>query len=193
MALFNWFGKKPEENEEVNPEVVETTELQTNDSDSPKENEDDKKRLITITWGTGLPIDVIYNFIHKNYEEEGYQDALINQDVTYRDAKINIILNDLNMLFKRITLRYKTDIRRVQVMIENNRQAFAIAAASDLEALLETYNEHLAEISKMESLLAANDPKMMTMIESYRRGFLKGNAAVTINFLNNNKYKQIRL
>ena len=178
MALFNWFGKKPEENEEVNPEVVETTELQTNDSDSPKENEDDKKRLITITWGTGLPIDVIYNFIHKNYEEEGYQDALINQDVTYRDAKINIILNDLNMLFKRITLRYKTDIRRVQVMIENNRQAFALAAASDLEALLETYNEHLAEISKMESLLAANDPKMMTMIESYRRGFLKGNAAV---------------
>ena len=158
MALFNWFGKKPEENEEVNPEVVETTELQTNDSDSPKENEDDKKRLITITWGTGLPIDVIYNFIHKNYEEEGYQDALINQDVTYRDAKINIILNDLNMLFKRITLRYKTDIRRVQVMIENNRQAFALAAASDLEALLETYNEHLAEISKMESLLAASSP-----------------------------------
>lgn len=187
MALFNWFGKKPEENEEMNPEVVETTELQTNDSDSPTENEDNKKRLITITWGTGLPIDVIYNFIHKNYEEEGYQDALINQDVTYRDAKINIILNDLNMLFKRITLRYKTDIRRVQVMIENNRQAFALAAASDLEALLETYNEHLAEISKMESLLAANDPKMMTMIESYRRGFLKGNAAVTINFLNNNK------
>ena len=91
------------------------------------------------------------------------------------------------MLFKRITLRYKTDIRRVQVMIENNRQAFALAAASDLEALLETYNEHLAEISKMEGLLAANDPKMMTMIESYRRGFLKGNAAVTINFLNNNK------
>ena len=190
MALFNWFGKKPEENEEVNPEVDNETQESVNNQDTlnnEEQKDEDKKRIITITWGTGLPIDVIYNFIHKNYEEEGYQDALINQDVTYRDAKINIILNDLNMLFKRITLRYKTDIRRVQVMIENNRQAFALAAASDLEALLETYNEHLAEISKMESLLAANDPKMMTMIESYRRGFLKGNAAVTINFLNNNK------
>lgn len=90
------------------------------------------------------------------------------------------------MLFKRIILRYKTDIRKVKVMIENNRKAFALAAASDLEALLETYNEHLAEISKMESMMAAKDPKMTTMIESYRRGFLKGNAAVTINFLNNN-------
>lgn len=189
MALFNWFGKKPEENVEMIPEVNNETQESVNDQDAPNNEEqkdEDKKRMITITWGTGLPIDVIYNYIHKDFEEEGYQDALINQDVTYRDAKITIILNDLSMLFKRITLRYKTDIRRVKVMIENNRQAFALAAASDLEALLETYNEHLAEISKMESMMAANDPKMMTMIESYRRGFLKGNAAVTINFLNNN-------
>lgn len=189
MALFNWFGKKPEENVEMIPEVNNETQESVNDQDAPNNEEqkdEDKKRMITITWGTGLPIDVIYNYIHKDFEEEGYQDALINQDATYRDAKITIILNDLSMLFKRITLRYKTDIRRVKVMIENNRQAFALAAASDLEALLETYNEHLAEISKMESMMAANDPKMMTMIESYRRGFLKGNAAVTINFLNNN-------
>lgn len=189
MALFNWFGKKPEENVEMIPEVNNETLESVNDQDAPNNEEqkdEDKKRMITITWGTGLPIDVIYNYIHKDFEEEGYQDALINQDATYRDAKITIILNDLSMLFKRITLRYKTDIRRVKVMIENNRQAFALAAASDLEALLETYNEHLAEISKMESMMAANDPKMMTMIESYRRGFLKGNAAVTINFLNNN-------
>jgi hypothetical protein len=189
MALFNWFGKKPEENVEMIPEVNNETQESVNDQDAPNNEEqkdEDKKRMITITWGTGLPIDIIYNYIHKDFEEEGYQDALINQDATYRDAKITIILNDLSMLFKRITLRYKTDIRRVKVMIENNRQAFALAAASDLEALLETYNEHLAEISKMESMMAANDPKMMTMIESYRRGFLKGNAAVTINFLNNN-------
>lgn len=189
MALFNWFGKKPEENVEMIPEVNNEIQESVNDQDAPNNEEqkdEDKKRMITITWGTGLPIDVIYNYIHKDFEEEGYQDALINQDATYRDAKITIILNDLSMLFKRITLRYKTDIRRVKVMIENNRQAFALAAASDLEALLETYNEHLAEISKMESMMAANDPKMMTMIESYRRGFLKGNAAVTINFLNNN-------
>lgn len=188
MKLVNLFGSKRVANNDVESVEIDNVQDVNNDKDAPYEpiDVDEKKNLITITWGTGLPIDVIYNYIHKDFEEEGYQDALINQDATYRDAKINIILNDLSMLFKRITLRYKTDIRRVKVMIENNRQAFALAAASDLEALLETYNEHLAEISKMENLLAANDPKMMTMIESYRRGFLKGNAAVTINFLNNN-------
>lgn len=185
MALFNWFGKKPEENEEVNPEVVETTELQTNDSDSPKENEDDKKRLITITWGTGLPIDVIFNFIHKNFEEEGFQDALVNCDITYRDAKEKIIRNDLEMLFKRIILKYKSDIRVVNVKIDNAHKALAIAAAADMEALRATYEEHLTEIQEMQSLLETNDPKMTTMIESYRRGFLKGIAANTVNFINN--------
>jgi hypothetical protein len=185
MALFNWFGKKPEENEEVNPEVVETTELQTNDSDSPTENEDDKKRLITITWGTGLPIDVIFNFIHKNFEEEGFQDALVNCDITYRDAKEKIIRNDLEMLFKRIILKYKSDIRVVNVKIDNAHKALAIAAAADMEALRATYEEHLTEIQEMQLLLETNDPKMTTMIESYRRGFLKGIAANTVNFINN--------
>jgi hypothetical protein len=185
MALFNWFGKKPEENVEVNPEVEDTTELQTNDSDSPKENEDDKKRLITITWGTGLPIDVIFNFIHKNFEEEGFQDALVNCDITYRDAKEKIIRNDLEMLFKRIILKYKSDIRVVNVKIDNAHKALAIAAAADMEALRATYEEHLTEIQEMQSLLETNDPKMTTMIESYRRGFLKGIAANTVNFINN--------
>jgi hypothetical protein len=37
----------------------------------------------------------------------------------------------------------------------------------------------------MQQQLEANDPKMTTMIESYRRGFLKGIAANAVNFINN--------
>jgi len=90
------------------------------------------------------------------------------------------------MLFKRIILRYKSDIRVIEVKIDNARKALALAAASDLEALRETYDEHLTEINEMQAMLEANDPKMTTMIESYRRGFLKGIAATSVNFVNNN-------
>ena len=137
------------------------------------------------TWGTGMPIDVIFNFIHKNFEEEGFQDALVNCDITYRDAKEKIIRNDLEMLFKRIILKYNSDIRVLNVRIENAHQALALAAAADMEALRATYEEHLTEIQEMRTLLEANDPKMTTMIESYRRGFLKGIAANAVNFINN--------
>ena len=188
MTQFKWFGTKPKEKEVVGP--MEEGNTQESDIDivtpSVEEKEEEKKlHLITITWGTGMPIDVIFNFIHKNFEEDGFQDALVNCDITYRDAKEKIIRNDLEMLFKRIILKYKSDIRVINVKIENAQKALAMAAAADMEALRTTYEEHLTEIQEMQSLLEANDPKMTTMIESYRRGFLKGIAANAVNFINN--------
>ena len=186
MALFGLFGTKPTENVEMIPELTENVQgEEKEETASPDEEEKDEKHLITITWGTGMPIDVIFNFIHKNFEEEGFQDALVNCDITYRDAKEKIIRNDLEMLFKRIILKYKSDIRVVNVKIENAHKAMALAAAADMEALHATYEEHLTEIHEMQSQLEANDPKMTTMIESYRRGFLKGIAANTVNFIKN--------
>ena len=190
MALFGIFGTKPKEENKAIPMDVVMTQESSEESETSKVDEksdDETKKVITITWGTGMPIDVIFNFIHKNFEEDGFQDALVNQDITYRDAKEKIIRNDLEMLFKRIILRYKCDIRVVDVKIENARKALALSSASDLEALRETYDEHLAEIKEMQGLLEANDPKMTTMIESYRRGFLKGIAATSVDFISNNK------
>ncbi|MBR1668711.1 MAG: hypothetical protein IJ693_10625 [Bacteroidaceae bacterium] len=89
------------------------------------------------------------------------------------------------MLFKRISLRYKNDVREIGVQIENAQKAYALSSASLLQARKETYEEHLAEIAEMERLLDVDDPKMITMIESYRRGFLKGIAAITLKFINN--------
>ena len=187
MALFRLFSTKQVANSDVVPVVTDSQDVE-NESNAPldkeKENES-RQKIITIKWGTGMPIDVIFNFIHKNFEEEGFQDALVDSDISYRDAKEKIIRNDLEMLFRRIILRYKNDIRVVNVKIENARKALAISAASNLEALRETYDEHLEEIMEMQSLLAANDPKMTTMIESYRRGFLKGIAASVVSFIDN--------
>lgn len=189
MALFNVLGSKPKENVEETPVEVSDTQKSENENNETKKDvkEEDKKRLITITWGTGMPIDVIFNFIHKNFEEDGFQDALVNQDITYRDAKERIIRNDLEMLFKRIILRYKGDIRAVDVKIDNARKALALSAASELEARRVTFEEHLNEIKDMQQKLEANAPTMTTMIESYRRGFMKGIAASTVSFINNNK------
>ncbi len=188
MALFRLFGNKKVANSDVTPvEIIDEQEVNNENEKNTEDlkGEEDKKHLITITWGTGMPIDVIFNFIHKDFEEEGFQDALVNCDITYRDAKEKIIRNDLEMLFKRIILKYKSDIRVVNVKIENAHKALALAAAADMDALRATYEEHLTEIQEMQLQLEANDPKMTTMIESYRRGFLKGIAASAVNFINN--------
>ena len=188
MALFNLFSSKKVANSDVNPVEISDGQDLNNENENPAEDpkdEEGKKHLITITWGTGMPIDVIFHYIHKNYEEEGYQDAIINSDIAYRDTRERIIRNDLEMLFKRIVLRYKNDIRVIEFKIDNARKAFALAAAAQLDSLRETYEEHLVEIEKMQEMLEADDPKMTNMIESYRRGFLKGITAATLNFIDN--------
>lgn len=188
MAILKQlFGSKKVANSDVMPvDIKDNQEMNTENVIPVEENkEKEKKNLITITWGTGMPIDIIFNYIHKNFEEEGFQDALVNQDATYRDTKEKIIRNDLEMLFTRIMLRYKCDIRMVELKIDNARKAYALSAAARLDSLKQTYEEHLAEIEEMKELLDANDPKMTNMIESYNRGFMKGITASAINFIEN--------
>lgn len=188
MGLLNWSNKKQDENEMLTPEVeTAQPQVQGEESDSQNENEDEKKRIITIKWGTGMPIDVIYNYIHKDMEEKGYEDALVNTDIAYRDAEETIIRNELELLIERIILCYRKNIREITVQIENAKKALALTAAANLEAFRETYDEHLIEINQMKMQLAANDPKMTTMIDSYRRGFMKGITAVTMNFIQEHK------
>jgi len=185
MALFDFFNNKTNGNSTNSAVDVndEQEDKQQPAMDETKDDEEKKKNFITITWGTGMPIDIIFNFIHKDFEEEGFQDALVNSDISYRDAKVKIIRNDLEMLFKRIILRYKNDIREIAVNISNAQKACALSAAERLQARRETYEEHLSEIREMQQLLMADDPKMTTMIESYCRGFMKGMSAVAINFI----------
>lgn len=189
MSIFKMFGAKPkEENQtplmETPMELSEVSNKRQNDMRN-EDSSENKQKLITINWGTGMPIDVIFNFIHKDFEDEGYQDALVNSDLQYREAKEGIIRNDLKMLFKRIALRYRSDVREIEVQMRNAQEAYAMSSASFLQARRETYEEHLAEIAEMERKLDAGDPNMLTMIDSYRRGFLKGISAINLKFINN--------
>lgn len=188
MKLFSLFNGKKVANSDVIPVEVNNEQEVNNENENPivePQEEENKKHIITITWGTGMPIDVIFHYIHKNFEEEGFQDALVNSDINYRDTKERIIRTDLEMLFKRIALRYKSDLREIAFKIDNARKAYALGAAAQLDSLRETYEEHLAEITEMQELLDDDDPRMTTMIESYRRGFLKGITAATQTFIAN--------
>lgn len=202
MSIFNLFGRKDHQtdvsgnvleiaspNAATNEEPVLPASEPTieNEKKGKKENGDGSK-YITITWGTGQPIDVIFSFIHKNREEEGYQDALINSDLSYMKAKEEIIRNELKMLFKRISIRYKDNILVLDVQKAKAEAAFISSSVAILQARREIYVEHLAEIEEMEKMLDADDPKMTTMIETYRRGFNKGIVAQTAAFINSENH-----
>lgn len=162
-------------------------QAEESDSKPPKENEKQSDELIAITYGTGMPIDVIYAYISKDYEPEGYQDALVNSSVEYCKTKESIILNRLQQLFRQVSLTYKGEIRNLEVQIENSKSLFNLTSAAMLEARRDTCEEHIAEIKLMLDKIKCNAPEMMTMIDSYRRGFSKGVSAQTASFLGPHK------
>lgn len=150
--------------------------------DGVKADSDD--RFITIMWGTGEPIDVIYNFIHKNLEDKGYNDALDDSNISYMNDEVEIIREDLKMLFRRITLRYNDLCTKMDVNIQVADEAFLSTTVAELKARKRIYTEHLDEIKEMEEMLDNDDPKVQNMIKTYRRGFLKGIAAKIAAFIN---------
>ena len=61
MGLFKLFDINSKENAEVLPELTENTQgAENEETASPEEVKRDEKKIITITWGTGMPIDIIF-------------------------------------------------------------------------------------------------------------------------------------
>lgn len=185
MNLFSIFRKAYPPSNPLGTAVAPAIAEDSTTTNTPKE--EPSGEVVSVTYGTGMPIDVIYAFVNHDYEQDGYQDALVNSDAEYCTAKESIILNKLQQLFRRVLLRYHDEIRATSAQIANAKSLFAITSASMLEARKESCEEHISEINRMIEKLNAKSPEMMTMIESYRRGFIRGCAAQTTSFLSPNQ------
>ncbi len=187
MGFFNLFKKSNyNNNEEIGlPDTEETDnspEIKREDFVDDSEPEPENK-IITIKYGTGMPIDVIYSYIQDDYEQEGYDDAMCNVDMVYKNQKKEIIKNNLRMLFERVRLKYEKDIREINIQINIVETQGLTTSSMSLKARKDTYNEHLTKINEMEESLDREEGKMMNMIASYERGFLKGVAAKSESFI----------
>lgn len=149
-GTFNFFKKGNQVN---NTEVVGLPNVEDNSKEIlPEIRREDfvddsepnlESNTITIKYGTGMPIDVIYSYIQTDYEQDGYNDAMCNSDIQYKESKKKIINNGLKMLFEQVRLRYESDIRDINVQIDIVETQGLTSSSMSLKARKETYNEHL--------------------------------------------------
>lgn len=180
------FGSKNKENEDQLEENRKKNDLPEIKEEDFVDNEDPSNNdIVSIQYGTRMPIDAIYAFINKDHEQQGYDDAMCNADSSYKDSKIIIIKNELNLLFEQVELRYKSDLRQIEVQIDIVQQQGLMNTSSILKARKETFLEHIAVMKNMKSSLEKEEKQMLSMINSYERGFLKGLAAKSDSLLRN--------
>lgn len=171
MGVFDFFRRKP---------VVEQPTVEQNVLVEDANEEKPVNNIVTITYGTGKAIDLIYNFLKDDYESKGYDDALTNPDSSYKEMNKAMIKSSLEVKFKQVRRRYEDDLRTIDFHINSRKEAGLIELVKELETKKEILLQHVKELNTMEQDFMNEAPYMMGMLFSYERGFLRGLAALSL-------------
>ena len=176
MSLFNFLRKQ-----KVYPEMEQTlSEQSSNESIVDKKNDS----TIMIKYGTDMPIDIIYSFLKTDYEEKGFEDALTNPDVSYKEMNMSMIKSKLEVKFRQVKLKYQNELRLVDFHINSRKEAGLIEIVKQLEAKKEVLLQHMDELQQMENDFENKALYMIGMLVSYEKGFNKGLAAISLQQMN---------
>ena len=185
MSIFNFLNKKNEDANMVVPmmpainmpeQVLESNDVESTTSGS----ESSTKNTLTVSYATGWPIDVIYGYLHKNYEEKGFNDAMIKSDLAFRDINMNIIRNKILMVFREVNLNYDVMKKDIETRMETCSAAGLLTTLSDLENQASIISAHKAELEKLEQDFRSNANEASVPLQSYDCGFLRGIATIAL-------------
>lgn len=140
--------------------------------------------LISNNYEIGFPIDTIYQYMNRDYEQIGFSDAVKNQNPSFIDIKQGYILNGFKRLCDQVKLKYFNDLRELGANIDMYKEQGLLSTCAHLEAKRETYKEHVNVIEKIRKSVEENNPDVLSMIESYKIGFLKGMDDMAKTFIN---------
>lgn len=185
MSIFNFLNKKNEDAKMVVPmmPVIDMPEqvFESNDVENTTSGSDSStKNTLTVSYATGWPIDVIYGYLHKNYEEKGFNDAMIKSDLAFRDINMNIIRNKILMVFREVNLNYDVMRRDIETRMETCSAAGLLTTLSDLGNQASIISAHKAELEKLEQDFRSNANEASVPLQSYDCGFLRGIATIAL-------------
>lgn len=190
MGFFNLFSKKSEENKSmtvalpvVEPEeakgVVKSVETQSADKTVKPQTETNDMPL-TVSYATGWPIDVVYGYLHKNFEQKGFEDAMVKSDMAFKEMNMNIIRNKILMVFREINLNYAVMEQNLQTRIDNCNAAGLLTTVAELNKSMKLINSHLEELKLLEEDFRNNANEASIPLQSYECGFLRGIATLSL-------------
>ena len=184
MKLFGFLNRK---NESANAAISmlpvlnpsDQSEEEVNSVMTSSEPESSENKPLTVSYATGWPIDIIYGYLHKNYEEKGFADSMIKSDLAFRDMNMSIIKNKILMVFREINLNYDVMKRDVETRMDTCSAAGLISTVTELENQMSIITTHKQELEQLEREFKADDQASVPL-QSYNCGFLRGVATIAM-------------
>ncbi|MFB9865640.1 hypothetical protein [Rufibacter immobilis] len=182
MGLFSFFNRK---NGQVNgsaenasatnmtlPEIPENVFVERSkpaDSATPE----------PAVAGIDLGINSLFQFLERNYEAKGYDDALINPDNTHLHQNIEALQNDLSRTIRKVKTFYEDFIREINFHIASRSRSGMVDTVEELMVKKETALDHINQVMEIEEQAQNNEGLGQGIIISYTRGFRNGLAAIS--------------
>ena len=177
MSFLNLFKKERAINEVEEPTINLDSESMLSDNNDTSNT---SSNPLTVTYATGWPIDVIYGNLHKNYEQKGYDDAMVNSNLSFRDMNIAIIRNKILMIFREVNLKYDGMKRDMETRISTCKAAGLLTTVAELEIQLSVINSHKEELRQLEADFRNNENEASVPVTSYECGFLRGISTIAL-------------
>lgn len=180
MSLFGLFKRKVSNNTNSKEDII-TSEV-------PKELfiEETEIEDRGILKSESYNLEKIYAFASKDFEEKGYDDALVNPDYSYSSDNIKLLKYDFQILIKRAYKTYEDYIKDIEFHIQSRNNAGLIDTVKLLETTLIKTKDSIEEVKEIEEDFT-NDIGLVERVSlSYKRGFMRGLAAMSDQILDKN-------
>lgn len=186
MGLFDIFSRQRQNGyshkiEEANtvPDIPETTFVETEQPEPPEE-----RPAPAVNGG----IHLLYEFLDKNYESKGYNDALINPDTTHMDQNVVALKNDLERSIRKVKTFYEDFIRQINFHITSRSRSGMIDTVEELTVKKEIAESHVKQVIEIEEQAKQNEGVGHGIVISYTRGFRNGLAAISGHIILNKNF-----
>ncbi|HEX8334102.1 MAG TPA: hypothetical protein VF622_15890 [Segetibacter sp.] len=183
MGLFNFFNNKNRHtngveiqslpNNQPKPEILENVFIE---NAKPVDNAfNERTQVQSIDNG----IYFLYQFLEKNHEAKGYDDALVNPDNTHLEQNVESLKSDLERTIRKVKTFYEDSIREINFHISSRGRSGMIDTVEELTMKKETAETHLNQVEEIKDDAINNRGLGQGIIISYTRGFRNGLAAIS--------------
>jgi hypothetical protein len=178
MGLFTFFNRQQRNGNsypqgfEAVPDIPEETFIEKEPPGNPATEEKPAKQELN-------GIHMLYEFLDKNFETKGYNDALINPDTTHLDQHVTALKNDLERAIRKVKTYYEDFIRQIDFHIASRSRSGMIDTVEELTVKKEIAESHIKQVLEIEEQAKQNQGVGYGIIISYTRGFKNGLAAIS--------------
>lgn len=124
-------------------------------------------------------IDLLFRILDRNHEENGYNDALRNPDVSHRDQNVEALRNELSRTIRKVKTFYEDFIREIDFHIGSRSRNGMVDTVEELRMKKAIADSHMQKVKEIEENAKNGTGDSEGIILSYKRGFENGLAAIT--------------